>query len=58
MSVAWCVGDHEEEITAALSRLNSELQKLIESASLEYLSVYVCYIFCKSGNKIFTFPLS
>lgn len=57
MSIAWCVGDHEEEINQKLTKLNDELKGILNSLGLDYFSAYVCYLQCKSGNKIFSFPL-
>lgn len=58
MSIAWSVGDHEEELKQELTKLNSELQSMLTSVALDYFSTYVSYLQCKSGNKVFNFPLS
>lgn len=58
MSIAWCVGDYEEELKQELTKINSELQTMLTSITLDYFSIYVCYLQCKSGNKVFNFPLS
>lgn len=55
MSIAWCVGDHEEELQSSLPLLN---QKLHESINLSDLSIFVQSIGCKIGNKAFIFPLT
>lgn len=58
MSIAWCVGDHEEEINSSLSLLNKQLHETISLLDLDHLSIFAQYIHCKIGNKVFTFALS
>ncbi|XP_066569940.1 U6 snRNA phosphodiesterase 1 isoform X3 [Amia ocellicauda] len=56
LSLAWCVGDHTEELTRMCSQ---ELQSLLDDYedSPFLLRVPCEEIRCKSGNKIFSFPM-
>lgn len=58
MSIAWCVGDHEESLNNILSDLNLEMQKFIDEYIQTVWYNYVTNIHCKCGNKLFTFELS
>lgn len=58
MSIAWSVGDHEEELRKILPNLNQELQSFIQDQMETVWYYYVTYIHCKCGNKLFTFALS
>lgn len=58
MSVAWCVGDFEEELKSVLPQLNHRLNELMEDYSQENWYIYVHYLLCKTGNKHFRFNLT
>lgn len=57
MSIAWCVGDHEVEISSELPALNSQFHECVEMFGLQYLSMLVSHFQCKVGNKLFSIPI-
>lgn len=57
MSIAWIVGDVEEELNKYISEMNSIFNQLISVYSQENWYIYVNYLLCKSGNKTFQFNL-
>lgn len=57
MSIAWCVGDFETELNQVLPQLNHKLSDLIDTFNDDSWYIYVNSIFCKTGNKYYTFPL-
>lgn len=58
MSICWCVGDREQEINCYLPVLNEKLHEIVNVLDLNHLSIFAQYIYCKIGNKMFTFALS
>lgn len=58
ISIAWCVGDYEEELNKILSQLNTRLQEVVINHHDENWYIYVEHLFCKSGNKCYAFPLT
>lgn len=58
MSIAWCVGDREEELVGHLPRLNAELEQLFSSFSQDNCYTIVMHLMCKTGNKMFLLKLS
>ncbi|XP_018564065.1 U6 snRNA phosphodiesterase [Anoplophora glabripennis] len=58
MSIAWCVGDFEEELKSLLPQLNRQLHELMDDFSQENWYIYVQYLLCKTGNKYFQFYLT
>lgn len=58
MSIAWCVGDYEEELNLKLPQLNSRLQEVILNHHDENWHIYVEYLLCKTGNKYYRFLLT
>ncbi|XP_068917572.1 U6 snRNA phosphodiesterase 1 [Tenebrio molitor] len=57
VSIAWCVGDHQEQLKSLLSDLNRELEVLMGEYSQENWYIYVEQIMCRTGNKLFEFHL-
>uniref|UniRef100_UPI00398F417C U6 snRNA phosphodiesterase 1 n=1 Tax=Pristiophorus japonicus TaxID=55135 RepID=UPI00398F417C len=55
ISVAWCLGD----ATAELEKHQQELQDIVDKFenSARILRMYADQVRCKTGNKIFSFPL-
>ncbi|KAJ8939036.1 hypothetical protein NQ318_012634 [Aromia moschata] len=58
MSIAWCVGDFEEELKLLLPQLSQHLHDLMDCHSQENWYIYVEYLLCKTGNKYFQFYLT
>lgn len=57
MSVAWCVGDFENELNLILPQLNHKLSKLIDDYGNDNWYIYVNSLYCKTGNKYYNFVL-
>ncbi|KAL3275219.1 hypothetical protein HHI36_019988 [Cryptolaemus montrouzieri] len=57
MSIVWCLGDMEEKLCKYLPQLNSKLQEIIADYPDENWYILANYLFCKTGNKMFQFPL-
>nr|CAH7735810.1 unnamed protein product [Callosobruchus chinensis] len=58
MSIAWCVGDFENELNAILPELNQKFSELTETYTQEYWYIFVQMIYFKTGNKLFQFNLT
>lgn len=58
MSLAWCVGDVEEGARKVLPQLNSEILEMRGKFDDNIWYIIVDRIFCKVGNKLFTFDVS
>lgn len=58
MSIAWCVGDREEELVGHLPQLNAELEQLFSTLSRDNCYTIVMHLMCKTGNKMFSFNLA
>lgn len=58
ISIAWCLGDRTAELRHYLPQWNHELEQLLEEFTQEYWYVVVNKIFCRSGNKMFSFNLT
>ncbi|KAJ8924948.1 hypothetical protein NQ315_001113 [Exocentrus adspersus] len=58
LSIAWCVGDFEQELKLVLVQFNHQLRELMEEYSQENWYIYVENLICKTGNKYFQFYLS
>lgn len=57
MSVAWCVGDFEKDLNLVLPQLNHKLSELIDEFDDDNWYIHVNSIYCKIGNKYYTFIL-
>ncbi|KAK9893000.1 hypothetical protein WA026_023213 [Henosepilachna vigintioctopunctata] len=57
MSILWCVGDMEAKLNEYMPLLNKRLHDIMEDYLNENWCVLANCIYCKSGNKMFQFPL-
>lgn len=58
MSLVWCIGDHQEELTTKLPELQNIANQILINYPENNFYNYVTYLECKCGNKLFTFNLS
>nr|XP_022901982.1 U6 snRNA phosphodiesterase [Onthophagus taurus] len=58
MSIAWCLGDQEENIKQILPELNDQLLSVMSDYPEDYWYIIVDRLECKIGNKYFSFGTS
>jgi len=58
MSIAWCVGDAEEELQPYVSQINENFQQLMKIYAQDNWYIFTEFLMCKTGNKYFQFILS
>ncbi|XP_044748014.1 U6 snRNA phosphodiesterase [Coccinella septempunctata] len=57
ISILWCVGDLQSKLDSYLPHFNLMLNKVMTEYSEQIWYIPVNYLFCKTGNKKFQFPL-
>ncbi|KAL1518170.1 hypothetical protein ABEB36_001832 [Hypothenemus hampei] len=57
VSIAWCVGDHQQELTSHIQGLNEKLACLRQRYDQSHWYMFVESVHCKIGNKQFQFAL-
>lgn len=58
MSIAWCTGDCEAELSSRLPEMTLYFQEILSKLDVSDIFTYVKHLCCKSGNKIFQFPFT
>ncbi|GAB6019988.1 poly(U)-specific 3'-to-5' RNA exonuclease [Chamberlinius hualienensis] len=57
LTIGWCLGNQKEQLLSLLPKLEDELLSFCEDNSEKWPFIKVEEIVCKTGNKLFCFPL-